>query len=377
MDKLRLKSGVGAVIYKDLRGFIKQVDELGALRRINGADPKFELGGITEVAAGTPECPALLFDRIKGYAPGFRVFTNATTTPQRAALALGIDPSLKPLDALKAWMQKRQNARRRTSRSRWRKRRSWKTPCAGANVDLTKLPAPTGTARTAGRSSARARSSSCAIRTAAGSTPRSTACRCTARTSVTIQFDHPGRHGAIIAKKYWDKGKSCPVAVVNGEDPALFIAGFEYLPDGQSEYDFAGAIKGAPLEMFAGPLTGLPLPAQAESILEGELLPPEQDHAAGRPVRRVHRLLRRRRAALPGDAGRRDPSPRRSDPARLAADEAAALSFRPAVPRRLDLEQSGDGRRHRRGRRLAARRATDDRGGAEAALRRPRQARRR
>src|ERR1700741_1532749 len=96
------------VIYRDLRGFIKQVDELGALRRINGADPKFELGGITEVAAGTAECPAILFDRIKGHAPGFRVFTNATTTPQRAALALGIDPSLKPLDALKAWMQKRQ-----------------------------------------------------------------------------------------------------------------------------------------------------------------------------------------------------------------------------------------------------------------------------
>src|SRR6201999_1770967 len=93
---------------QDLRGFIKQVDELGALRRVHGADPKFELGGITEVAAGTPECPALLFDRIKGHAPGFRVFTNATTTPQRAALALGIAPSLKPLEALKAWMGKRQ-----------------------------------------------------------------------------------------------------------------------------------------------------------------------------------------------------------------------------------------------------------------------------
>ena len=96
------------VTYKDLRGFIKQVDELGALRRINGADARFELGGITEVAAGTPECPAILFDRIKGLAPGFRVFTNATTTPQRAALALGLDPTLKPLDALKAWMGKRQ-----------------------------------------------------------------------------------------------------------------------------------------------------------------------------------------------------------------------------------------------------------------------------
>src|ERR1019366_2260659 len=93
------------------------------------------------------------------------------------------------------------------------------------------------------------------------------------QTKVTIQFDHQGRHGAIIARKYWDRGKACPVAVVNGPDPALFIAGFEYLPEGQSEYDFAGAIKGAPIEVLNGPLTGLPVPAQAEIILEGELLP--------------------------------------------------------------------------------------------------------
>ena len=91
-----------------------------------------------------------------------------------------------------------------------------------------------------------------------------------------MQFDHQGRHGAIIAKKYWDPGKPCPLAVVNGKDPALFIAGFEYLPAGQSEYEFAGAIKGAPIEVIAGPKTGLPLPAHAEIILEGELLPPSE-----------------------------------------------------------------------------------------------------
>jgi 4-hydroxy-3-polyprenylbenzoate decarboxylase len=94
------------------------------------------------------------------------------------------------------------------------------------------------------------------------------------RTKVTIQFDHEGRHGAMIARKFWDRDKACPVAVVNGEDPALFLAGFEYLPAGASEYDFAGAIKGTPIEVFAGPVTGLPLPARAEIILEGELLPP-------------------------------------------------------------------------------------------------------
>ncbi len=76
-------------MYKDLREFIALVDKLGVLRRIMGADPQFEIGGITEVAAGLPECPALLFDDIKGHRRGFRIFTNATTNVQRAALALG------------------------------------------------------------------------------------------------------------------------------------------------------------------------------------------------------------------------------------------------------------------------------------------------
>ena len=97
------------VIYKDLRGFIKQVDELGALRRVNGADPRFELGGITEVAAGTPECPALLFDRIKGHP--HRAFASSPTPPPRRSARRWRSASTRrcnPLDALKAWMQKRQ-----------------------------------------------------------------------------------------------------------------------------------------------------------------------------------------------------------------------------------------------------------------------------
>src|SRR5262245_39594552 len=95
-------------MYRDLREFIGLVDKLGELRKIDGVDPHHELGGITEVAAGLPECPALLFDNIKGHAPGFRVLTNTASSPRRAALALGLDPNLRPLDALKAWMEKRQ-----------------------------------------------------------------------------------------------------------------------------------------------------------------------------------------------------------------------------------------------------------------------------
>src|SRR5260370_30954432 len=90
-------------MYQDLREFIEQVDQLGALRRIEGADANFEIGGITEVAAGRPDGPALLFAGIKGFARGFLIFSNAVTNPQRAALAPGIDPAVPPLDAPKAW----------------------------------------------------------------------------------------------------------------------------------------------------------------------------------------------------------------------------------------------------------------------------------
>ena len=63
-------------MYKDLREFIAEVEKLGALRHVVDADPHIEIGGITEVAAGLPECPALLFDRIKGFPAGFRIVTN-------------------------------------------------------------------------------------------------------------------------------------------------------------------------------------------------------------------------------------------------------------------------------------------------------------
>ena len=90
---------------------------------------------------GSPECPALLFDRIKGFPKGLRVFTNGTTSPQRAALALGIDPMLRPLEALKEWMRKRQGLKPHAPVE------VSSAPflanfMRGRNVDLCKLPAP-------------------------------------------------------------------------------------------------------------------------------------------------------------------------------------------------------------------------------------------
>jgi UbiD family decarboxylase len=255
--------------YEDLREFIEQVDQLGALRRIEGADPLYEVGGITEVAAGTPECPALLFDAVKGFPRGLRIFTNATVSAQRAALALGIDPHLAPIDALKEWRN------RRGSLTMYKP----KLVKEGAvlenstrDVDLGRFPAPTWHRDDGGPYIGSG--SIVVMRDPDTGWINASIYRVQVhgKDCVTVQFDHQGRHGAIIAKRYWDRGQPCPVAVVNGPDPALFIAGFEYLPEGASEYDFAGAIRGRPLEVIEAPLTRLPVPARAELVLEGHLL---------------------------------------------------------------------------------------------------------
>jgi UbiD family decarboxylase len=264
-----------AAPYKDLREFIARVDSLGALRHVRGADPHLEVGGITEVAAGLPHCPALLFDEIKGYPKGFRIFTNATTNSARAALALGLDPTLRPIDALRAWKD------RRTTLVPTPPVTVGSAPFLENTmprhaVDLARFPVPQWHRKDGGPYIGSG--SLVVMRDPESGWINASIYRVQVHgpNRVTIQFDHMGRHGAIIAKKYWDRGQPCPVVVVNGEDPALFIAGFEYLPAGASEYEFAGALKGEPIEVFAGPLTGFPLPAHAEIILEGNLLPMDE-----------------------------------------------------------------------------------------------------
>jgi 4-hydroxy-3-polyprenylbenzoate decarboxylase len=258
--------------FRDLRDFIAQVERHSLLRRIDGADPHLEVGGITEVAAGLADQPALLFDRLKGFAPGWRIFTNPLMAPGRAALALGLDPGLRPIDALRAWMKKRQTLKLHAPVA-GKTAAYLENSLTGAALDLAKLPAPVWHKEDGGPYIGSG--SIVVMRDPDTGWINASIYRVQVhgRDRVTVQFDHLGRHGAIIAKKYWDAGKPCPVAVVSGDDPALFVAGFESLPAGASEFDFAGAIREAPLEVVPGPATGLPIPAYAEIVLEGQLLP--------------------------------------------------------------------------------------------------------
>ena len=49
------------------------------------------------------------------------------------------------------------------------------------------------------------------------------------------------------------------------------------MPWGVSEYDYVGGLRNKPVEVIKGKTTDLLIPAWAEIVLEGELLPPGTD----------------------------------------------------------------------------------------------------
>ncbi len=62
-----------------------------------------------------------------------------------------------------------------------------------------------------------------------------------------------------------------------GGDPVHVSVGATRIPWGMPEYDYMGWWMGKPVEVIKGPVTGLPIPADAEIAFEGEMLPPEVD----------------------------------------------------------------------------------------------------
>jgi 4-hydroxy-3-polyprenylbenzoate decarboxylase len=132
----------------------------------------------------------------------------------------------------------------------------------------------------------------------------------------------PGKQGRIMRQKYFDQGRPCPVAISFGDDPLLLMTAANSLPWGKSEYDYAGGIRGEPIDVVLGHHTGLPIPACSEISIEGEVLPDGQRpegpygewtgyYASGErtePIVKVKRLMHRNNPILTGAPSSRPPA---------------------------------------------------------------------
>jgi 4-hydroxy-3-polyprenylbenzoate decarboxylase len=86
-------------------------------------------------------------------------------------------------------------------------------------------------------------------------------------------YASPGKDAKIHREGWWKRGQPCEVAVALGCDPLLLVVAGWTFPKTRSEYDFAGGMRGRPVEVVRGLVTDLLVPAHAEIVLEGVCRP--------------------------------------------------------------------------------------------------------
>jgi UbiD family decarboxylase len=86
----------------------------------------------------------------------------------------------------------------------------------------------------------------------------------------------PGKHGDQHIQAWFRRGERAPVTVSLGHDPLLLMVAGTEVPTGMSELDYAGAMIGRPLDVVTSDVTGLPIPASSEIVVEGWLSPDDR-----------------------------------------------------------------------------------------------------
>ncbi len=262
-------------MFDDIREFMKRVEELEGYKVIEGADWDLEIGAVTDYMLLTPDSPLVLFDKIKGYEAGYRVVSNMFTTPKRTALALGLPLELQGLELVRAWRDRLREEVKLIPPVQVETGPVKENMLTGDEIDLFKFPVPKWHELDGGRYIGTA----CMViqRDPDEGWVNIGTYRVQAHDKSTATvYMAPGRHGDIIRRKYWDRGLPCPVAVSCGQEPVLWAAStWPTIPWGVSEYDYAGGLKNKPIKVVKGEATDLPIPATAELVLEGEMVPPE------------------------------------------------------------------------------------------------------
>jgi phenylphosphate carboxylase beta subunit len=253
----------------DLRSYIEQCAQAGELRRVAApVDWNLEISHISKLVEER-KGPALLFENVKGYSTP--VFTGAFATTKRLAIMLGLPHENTMCESAQAWMRKTITAEGLIKAKQVKDGPVLANVLEGERVDLNMFPVPKFFPLDGGRY----------IGTTVFVVLKDPETGETNLGTYRMQMlDHrtcgvqilPGKRGERIMKKYKKMGKKMPAAAVIGCDPLLFMAG-TLMHKGASDFDITGTVRGQQAEYLMAPLTGLPVPAGAEIVLEGEIDP--------------------------------------------------------------------------------------------------------
>jgi UbiD family decarboxylase len=273
----------GGMTMEDLRDWIGEVDKRGDLKRMEGADWDLEIGCIVALSTRSRDCPALLFDNIKDYPPGYRLLTGTLNRAGKLALTLGLPythSNKELLDQIKeklpVWERDAKACAPRVVNSG----PVLENIDKGDDIDLYKFPSPRWNEKDGGRYIG----TGCAMITRdpdTGEVNLGTYRVMIHDKKTTALQSSPSKHGFLDYKKYHARGEPAPVAVTIGQHPLILVVGGIEVPhEGISEYHFAGAVQGEPIEVIEEEVTGLPIPANAEIVIAG-FSPPDREMMEG------------------------------------------------------------------------------------------------
>jgi UbiD family decarboxylase len=263
------------VPFRDLREFIAALERNNELKTVCGADWDLEIGTLDELNYERLG-PALLFDQIKGYPEGYRVLTNAMDPLRRALLAVDLPLDLDVDTAMEEYDKKVFSSYRPVPPVEVKTGPVLENSFQGDEIDLWKFPTPKWHEGDGGRYIG----TGCMVIMKDPETGLiNFGCYRVMVSGKNLAglYITPSHKGAIIERKYWARGQSCPVAVSMGQDPTLFLGAAYFFGEnrGPNKYDLIGHVRGEPVEIIHESTTGLPIPATAEIVIAGEVPPPD------------------------------------------------------------------------------------------------------
>lgn len=254
----------------DLRTWLNDVEKLGQLMTVENVHWDLELSTLTEIINERSKTrPAIIFDRIKDYPRGYRVAANLVSSTERLALTLGMKAGLSDMDFIQAWRQQVKKILP-VSAETVSTGPLFENVHKGKDINVLRFPVPRWHELDGGRYIGT--DDLVITRDPEEGWVNVGTYRVMVHGPDRLALHmSPGKHGRVHKDKYHAQGKPLPVAVSFGHHPINFVVASTDVPNRVNEYDYAGGILGQPLEVVKGPLTGLPIPADAEIAIEGEV----------------------------------------------------------------------------------------------------------
>ena len=265
---------------KDLRHFLARMEKelpSDVVRVKKTVDPRFEVTAIQQHLENEGRFPLVLFENVlnlKGEPSGFRLMSNAFASREKVALALDLAKEQWRMETSLEFARRAQNPIKPVVVTR-AEAPVQEVVRVGDEVDLFDLPVVTHHTMDG---------YPYLVDAVIAADPETGSYNSSHHRQLIKDKNHLGlwmspRHLWNYCQRAEKMGKPLPIAHVHGHHPGFFLGSEALIPMEADEYEHIGGVLGEPLRLVPSASFGerLMVPADAEVVIEGEVLPGVRD----------------------------------------------------------------------------------------------------